>query len=124
MATGLTEPAGSPMNGTRLVPFQLGPKLDTRQIAEGWVDVHKFGGRGGGDAFGAGAGCGQNQWRAGSLLVVGVFAEHTVVAQVPAVVAPHGEHIVVALGEGCLLKGIEHLADVGLSARLSLWHLS
>ena len=42
--------------------FQLGPKLDTRQIAEGRVDVHKFGGRGSGDAFGAGTGRGQNQW--------------------------------------------------------------
>lgn len=44
---GLNRASGAGHERHEAGAFQLGPKLDTRQIAEGRVDVHKFGGRGG-----------------------------------------------------------------------------
>ena len=84
---------------------------DPSLLEQGGVDVDALD-EGGGAPDALAAGAADHQRDLGAVLEVRHLGPDVIVAQVPAVVAPHGEHIVVALGEGCLLEGIEHLADL------------
>jgi hypothetical protein len=84
------------------------------QFAQGWIDIEKFGeGR---DASATGeTGGGDHERRAGGILVVGELSPMTVLAEMPAVVAPEADDGVVR--HAAFLQRLHEQTDLRIDIR-------
>ena len=82
------------------------------QFQQGGEKIDRFHHRRAVSAGLGGAGGGDHEGNPGGLFVVGVFAPHRVVAEVPAVVAPkHDDRL---LGQGEPVQFIQHFSQLGI----------